>query len=653
VKMKDDLTRREFLKAGTAAAMASSIGVGESSSAKAKVSGSRYESEVPDTLDLAERAVLSINALTGVADPEHGYETYHCAHLDHRPPYMNFRWGGPCLPKPIEALLMTRVMSGSNLRADYDLKMLEFMTRDIDDQGLWWMKTEGAPWRAETYKEDTVWISTQPRLMVALMELYQVDQNRKWLDLVQRMSDGFARIAKQNEDRAWYYSAFTRGGWREDKTPSVAMMGQAGGERPTPSEPETEAFTSIGCPLRAFARWYAVSGDKKALEMAQRLARFMLKPTMWGTGEGPTTAVAGERAFWYGHFHSHTVGMLGLLEYAIVTNDGGLKEFVANFYEWGRNFGIARIGFFPAVIGSLKEMEKSVHAYAGPGATGQACEGCGVAEMTELAVMLSEAGVGDYWDDVDQYVRNQLVEHQVLRRDLLEEISAAGPEHKIDPRMETDKDVIERNIGSFLSATDPTMAYALWTMCCNSNGPVGLYKAWASIVRHRDGVAQVNLLLNRASPWLDVDSYLPYEGKVVLKNKTARRAYVRIPRWADKKAVRGRVNQKPLVAHWLNNYLMVEGLAPRDVVTIEFPMVETVEKHTELTYRQEYTCHFKGNTLVDISPRAERPHYTRMGLDDGTVFPVVKGYPLYQRDFYKREKAPMKKAQRYVSAVLI
>ena len=37
----------------------------------------------------------------------------------------------------------------------------------------------------------------------------------------------------------------------------------------------------IGLPLRAFSRWYAVSGDRKALDMAQRLAAFLLKPSMW------------------------------------------------------------------------------------------------------------------------------------------------------------------------------------------------------------------------------------------------------------------------------------------------------------------------------------------------------------------------------------
>ena len=36
-------------------------------------------------------------------------------------------------------------------------------------------------------------------------------------------------------------------------------------------------------------------------------------------------------------------------------------------------------------------------------------------------------------------------------------------------------------------------------------------------------------------------------------------------------------------------------------------MVKTTEKYTEASYAREYTCQFKGNTLVDISPRAERP----------------------------------------------
>jgi hypothetical protein len=79
----------------------------------------------------------------------------------------------------------------------------------------------------------------------------------------------------------------------------------------------------------------------------------------------------------------------------------------------------------------------------------------------------------------------------------------------------------------------------------------------------------------------------------------------------------------------------VDGLGPEDVVTIEFPMVESTE--TYLVRDVKYTCHLKGNTLVDISPRAVAP----------------TAYPTYQRDAFKEAKAPMRAAKRYVAPLTI
>ncbi|MFO1094303.1 MAG: hypothetical protein U0992_13505 [Planctomycetaceae bacterium] len=61
--------------------------------------------------------------------------------------------------------------------------------------------------------------------------------------------------------------------------------------------------------------------------------------------------------------------------------------------------------------------------------------------------------------------------------------------------------------------------------CCTANGAQGYYYAWHGITRFDQGVATVNLFLNRASPWMDIDSHLPYAGKVVLHNKTAHTAF--------------------------------------------------------------------------------------------------------------------------------
>src|SRR5207247_8972671 len=78
--------------------------------------------------------------------------------------------------------------------------------------------------------------------------------------------------------------------------------------------------------------------------------------------------------------------------------------------------------------------------------------------------------------------------------------------------------------------------------CCSANGSIGLYYAWEGITRFSDGVATVNLFLNRASAWMDVDSYLPYEGKVELHNKQTTVPLVSIRNWIDIDATKSYLN---------------------------------------------------------------------------------------------------------------
>jgi hypothetical protein len=53
---------------------------------------------------------------------------------------------------------------------------------------------------------------------------------------------------------------------------------------------------------------------------------------------------------------------------------------------------------------------------------------------------------------------------------------------------------------------------------------------------------------------------------------------VRVPKWADKRELRCRVNQTEIARHWAGNYLLITDLARRDLGVVEFPVVETVEK---------------------------------------------------------------------------
>ena len=607
----------------------------------------QYKTQAPDTLDLAERASLAVNALTGTADPLSNYESFQCGHVDLNPPYFSRRCAGPCLPKPVHVLPMMRIMSGSALNADMDKKMLDAMLSDIDENGLWIIKPEGRPWRAESYlNSDQFWSMPNGRLMLALLTWHEITGDPQYLKLVGGIARGLRRQASVNGDRAWLNSS-------EPGIPLAAMAEDTGARKTATedngSEPKREAFDGQGVAIRGLARYAALTGDRPALELAGQLTRFMLKPSMWKPSSESPVMIAGiEHGLWEGHFHTRTTAMMGILEYAIAAKDVAMQRFVREWYEYTRKFGIARIGFYPGVLGTRTLMEANKKTYGG---AGQVCEGCSIGDMTWLAVRMSEEGIGDFWEDVDQNVRNQLVEHQLLRRDLIEKLIAGTPAKKIDPRLEITDNVAERNIGAFVSISEPTMLFGWWTMCCNANMPQGMYKAWDAIVRWQNGTATVNLLLNRASPWVDVDSYLPYEGKVVLKNKTAKRLLVRVPMWVDKAGVRGRIGNRSFDNIWAaGNYLMIEPVAAGDIVTIEFPMVETTETWTLPTFDMTYTCHFKGNTLVDIAPRPEQPHWNRMMDDAGAWFEVKQGYPIYLRDKLKSNKAPMKTITRYASS---
>lgn len=81
-------------------------------------------------------------------------------------------------------------------------------------------------------------------------------------------------------------------------------------------------------------------------------------------------------------------------------------------------------------------------------------------------------------------------------------------------------------------------------------------------------------------------------------------------------------------------------------IVVEFPISGTSETHALPTYPDRYTLAMRGNTVVDISPRPERPAIVKMGSGDGQVFETPPGYPIYLREELKADRAPMKTVER-------
>jgi hypothetical protein len=136
------------------------------------------------------------------------------------------------------------------------------------------------------------------------------------------------------------------------------------------------------------------------------------------------------------------------------------------------------------------------------------------------------------------------------------------------------------------------------------------------------------------------DSYLPYEGKVVIRNKGASGVAIRVPSWVDARTLRCDLDGVRCEPDRIGRYLNVHGLPIDAVLTLTFPVTEksmtyTVNANTQ--WEQQYTCQFRGSTLVDISPRDQ----------------AATSYPLYQRSHMRRTVTPMRQVQRFVPTRMV
>jgi len=302
-----------------------------------------------------------------------------------------------------------------------------------------------------------------------------------------------------------------------------------------------------------------------------------------------------------------------------------LLEWSRKAYEWGRDQCVPLIGFFQEWI------QKKPFRTA---------ETCCVSDMISIALKLTDAGAGDYWDDVDRYVRNQFAEGQLVNADRVYKYSAGLPTTPVRPQDSAYR-VIERNVGgfcSYLSANDlahpnkeiaPTVGIM---QCCTGSGSRTLYYIWEHILNYADGVLKLNLLLNRASEWVDVHSHIPYTGKVEIKVKQPIRSLmVRMPEWIENGSaeVKASVNAEPRNLTWSGRYVDLGQVEKRDLVQVTFPISTRTVKET--IGGQEVELTIKGTTVVEVSPPG--PYC-----------------PIYQRQHLNADSAPLRPVQRFVSS---
>jgi hypothetical protein len=149
------------------------------------IQGQRYEAMVPDTLDLADRMDLAINALTNVWFPEERWGLGFMVDLSRRPAVRYFNHLTDAYlnipPKMLEALAVCRVASGSSRNINVDQKVLSAQLDMVGDDGLVYCPTDTFKKHKEKGGFSEIW--GEGRHLIQLAMLAQIDNDPRWIEI--------------------------------------------------------------------------------------------------------------------------------------------------------------------------------------------------------------------------------------------------------------------------------------------------------------------------------------------------------------------------------------------------------------------------------------------------------------------------------------
>ena len=606
------------------------------------VKGTRYTDTIPDTLDIADRAQLCIDVMTSIADPNADDEVYWLTTFYQNPPIMkhDFNDWVQTVEGMMEALPLVRVATGSNKNADVDATWMRVQLQTIGPDGLAYLPLRGRPWSLQSVPrayEEPVWTADGKAIAVndpsvtqlgsvefshraiATMTVYYLrTKDPMWKAATEKMIARLGEIVIDRGDYAYFPSgSFMPGG----KYPADAPM---------PTGIMAEELS--GRIIQGLAQYYQATGYEPALRLAGKLTNYLRHHGQYYEPNGAwifsETEKSWERKSWDvdslvhgGHGHGHGIGLVAMLEYGIAANDRGTIDQVRSSYEWAKtHYSSSTIGFFP---------EWFMPHY-------DACETDTIADMIALALKMSSAGIADYWDDADRWTRNHFTESQITNPDWIHKLAERSPQKSVAWN-ETGDHVAERSVGAFAgwsTANDfgvetPQHPRSI-QHCCTGNSSRTMYYIWQNILNYHQGKLRVNLLLNRASAWVDVCSYIPYQGKVeIVVKKPLGSLQVRVPEWIvpSEHAVAVTTKDGNRQFTWEGRYLNLGAAKPDEMFTVTFPI--STRRTTEVIGNVLYTLEIKGNTVVGIDPPG-------------------KNGPLYERAYFRGSEAPMRKVERFV-----
>ena len=347
-------------------------------------------------------------------------------------------------------------------------------------------------------------------------------------------------------------------------------------------DPSVKLEQSSGSHLTGYCiyptiRFYELTHYADALTLAEGLTRWALAD--------PTVAADGtivKPLSWEGHIHSWLETYAGCVRTARQSRSldrAGVVARARALYDWVRRTNATSFGWIATFP------------------THGSSETCALASAMRLALELTKEDQVDYFNDLERFVRNQVVEAQF--RDL--------NAYRDGPRPPT-----PLLLGCFDSQSMPNGH--LGTRggedvgnvegCCLNGGMRALALAWEASQTFDESGVTVNLALTRDGPAARVIGYEPGEGRVDVFPRAPGSVRVRVPDWAISTAITVEVNHA--AANWrlMGPFVVLDSVKAGAGVTVRYPL-RVLNEHV-VAGGQAFEASWKGDVVVGMSPPGRR-----------------------------------------------
>ena len=334
--------------------------------------------------------------------------------------------------------------------------------------------------------------------------------------------------------------------------------------------------------LRALVKRWELTGDEVALDLARGLANFLLGPSRYFN----------YRMEFFGHVHSAGWVASGLVALGRVTGEDEYIQKGRAIYAYIRSIS-SDFGWVPEYA-QWHPMEE------------EHCETCCIKDMIECAFELTRVGYNEYWNDINLFARNQLMENQVKYTGYVVSDNTLPDGEGI-----TYRDIGKRMVGGFTGGSLPNSIslskFRSIAGCCVGIAPVALKIVWDNAVVFEDGVLTVNIPLDKGP----VRTAYPDEGRIEVTAPQDCTIRIRL---------------YPYMGDTQGEFAVFENVPAGETITFTHPL-ETVGKK-EHVRGTDLTVVWRGCDVIDILPHGEHLRLFQRDLH------VPKDYPTAQEVAY-------------------